>query len=118
MRSFIALLGIVLSSLSLHAYAQSPISVKVRAILVDGQLNQKPIPRLPITITRVDAVDVAVVNVKTDFDGTVDVPLEPGRFRIETGTVTFDGKQLRWNETVDVTGVTTVDLSRDTQVVQ
>ncbi len=59
---------------------------RVRAILVDGQLNQKPIPRLAVTITRLDPSDSAPLTIKTDFDGSAEVALAPGKYRFETGS--------------------------------
>jgi S1-C subfamily serine protease len=85
--------------------------LKVRVILIDGKLDQKPVPRFALTITPTGGEPIAV---RTNFEGTVDVPLPAGRYAVETPEpVAFDGKLYRWTGDFDVTGTTRLDLSND-----
>lgn len=93
---------------------ETPIRVTLRAILVDAQLNQKPVPRMAVTITR-DAAEPIVV--RTDFDGQASVDLPAGTYKFEVTTpVRFEDQQLTWSQTVNVTGETTVDFSNDNAI--
>lgn len=90
----------------------------IRAVLIDGQLGQKPVPRLAISVVPLDVVDASPVTVKTDFDGMVAVTVAAGTYRLETASpVAFEGKQFRWNETVEVVGAMTIALSNDNAIV-
>jgi hypothetical protein len=67
--------------------------VHVRAILIDGQLNQKPVPRLELRIA--SATDAAVATARTDFDGHVDIELPPGRYTLTTPSgVSFEASPI------------------------
>jgi S1-C subfamily serine protease len=95
------------------AFAADTATVRIRAILVDGALNQKPVPRLAIAIVPLD-VTADPIRIKTDFNGLGEVQLPPGRYRVESeAPVGFEGKQYGWRETIEVAGDTTLDLSND-----
>jgi S1-C subfamily serine protease len=92
------------------------VRVNVRAILIDAQLNQKPVPRMVVTITREGSAEP--ITVRTDFDGTSSIELVPGTYRFEVATpVRFEDQQLTWSQVVNVTGPTTVDFSNDNATV-
>jgi S1-C subfamily serine protease len=92
--------------------AQSaPVRVTLRAILVDGQLNQKPVPRMAISILQGSGDPVIV---KTDFEGHASIDLEPGDYRFDVTTpVRFEEQELTWSQAITVTGETTIDFSND-----
>ena len=95
------------------AFASLTETVKIRAILVDGSLNQKPVPRLTVVITPLD-VQAEPIRVKTDFGGLAEVQLPKGRYRVESESpVPFEGKHYAWSETIEVVNATSIDLSND-----
>ena len=87
--------------------------VHVRAILIDGQLNQKPVPRLELRIA--SATDAAVATARTGFDGHVDLELPPGRYTLTTPSgVSFDGQSYSWRLRLTIKAAPlTVTLSND-----
>src|SRR5262245_9923706 len=104
-------LALVLCALS--ALAVETHTLKIRAILVDGSLNQKPVPRLTVAIVPLD-VTTDPIRVKTDFAGLAEVQLPAGNYRVESESpVMFEGKNYSWRETIAISGATTLDLSND-----
>ena len=76
--------------------AQTPnIKVKVRAVLYDHDLNQKPVPHLALKFHSAEkGTDTAAT---TSLDGTTDVELAPGKYQISTGKpIEFQGKTYTW----------------------
>ena len=65
------------------AQVESP-KVTIRAILVDKDLNQKPIPRLSLRLTRSDVTGTEPYSARTNFDGTAGLELPPGRYHLST----------------------------------
>jgi S1-C subfamily serine protease len=102
-------------SFVLPAYAQAPnVSLQVRAILVDKDLNQKPVPRLSMVITP-DSQAGAPTKLMTDFDGRTRTELAPGKYKLVTSpALEFQGKRLTWKLDIDMSGTEkTVVLSND-----
>lgn len=101
--------------LALTASAQQPsTTLKIKAILVDADLNQKPIPHLTIVVT--DAANTAPPQeIKTNFDGTAQATLTPGRYRLTTPAgVDFQAKHYSWQMEIDAKGETvSLELSND-----
>jgi S1-C subfamily serine protease len=94
------------------AQAQSrPVKVHVHVILVDSELNQKPVPFLNVTLKGVATSS----GVKTGLDGAAETTLPPGAYTITTTKpVDFDGKLYSWSLRVTLTGVEkTVDLTNE-----
>ncbi len=59
----------------------APVNVKVRVVLVDKDLNQKPVPFYVIDL-RPDGAANAPIALKTDLDGKAEKPLAPGHYAI------------------------------------
>lgn len=92
-------------------------TLKIRAVLIDGALNQKPVPRLAVSV-KAAAESAVPVTVRTNFDGIAEVALAPGKYDVTTDPVPFDGKEYRWHQTVDVTVAgASLDLSNDNAMV-
>jgi S1-C subfamily serine protease len=89
--------------------------LKVRAILVDNDLNQKPVPRLSVALVRTDQEGTQPVTAKTGFDGVVELQLSPGKYRLSTPEPTeFPGKKYSWEIEIGVASPeSTVELSND-----
>lgn len=99
------------------AWAQSkPFEVKVRAILVDSDLNQKPVPHLALELAATEAADLnSPHEAKTDFDGKAEFKVVPGKYRLTTPLgVEFQGRHFTWDLKIDVSGEScSIDLSND-----
>src|SRR5882762_1839920 len=94
------------------AQAQSrPVKVHVHVILVDSELNQKPVPFLNVTLKSAATSS----GLKTGLDGAAETTLPPGAYTITTAKpVDFDGKRYSWSLRVTLTGVEkTVDLTNE-----
>jgi hypothetical protein len=99
--------------------AQVPtVRLKVRAILVDKDLNQKPVPRLTLIVKNLNASAAPEITIKTGFDGLAESKLEPGKYRITTPQpVDLQGKRYSWDQEVVLSGVEqTLELSNDNAI--
>ena len=109
---------IVLSLLCLcgSSWSQADTStVKVQAILVDKDLNQKPVPHLAIHVVADASPLGRPRDGKTDFEGKADFQASPGKYRLTTPQgVDFQGHHYVWEVQIDVRGPSvSVDLSND-----
>jgi S1-C subfamily serine protease len=94
------------------AQSQSrPVQVHVRVILVDSELNQKPVPFLNVTLKGAATSS----DVKTRLDGTAEITLPAGAYTVTTAKpVDFDGKRYSWSLRVTLTGAEeTIDLTNE-----
>ena len=89
--------------------------VKVRAILVDQDLNQKPIPHLRIILAGDSNNPDSSIEVKTDFGGNAEFQAPHGRFRLTTPQgVDFQGRHYAWEIDINLSGESvSIDLSND-----
>lgn len=87
------------------------VKVHVRVILVDSELNQKPVPFLSVTLKGAATSSV----VKTQLDGSAEVTLPAGAYTVSTAKpVDFDGRHYSWSLRVTLTGAAqTIDLSNE-----
>jgi hypothetical protein len=87
------------------------VKVKVRVILVDHDLNQKPVPFLLVSLKS----GAKSSEVKTGLDGTVETKLPPGKYMITTPKPAELGdRRFSWNMTLTITGAQeNVDLTND-----
>ena len=87
------------------------VKVRVRVILVDRDLNQKPVPFLLVSLKS----GAKSVDVKTGLDGTAETQLPPGKYLITTPKPTeLGGRSFSWNVPLTITGTQqSVDLTND-----
>ena len=92
----------------------APVNVKVRVLIVDKDLNQKPVPFYIVNFKNAANAGSAAA-LKTNLDGKVETQLAPGRYSISTPKpVELGGKRYSWNLEIQVTGaVQQVDLTND-----
>ena len=90
---------------------QSSVKVRVRIVLVDKDLNQKPVPFLVVSLKGV----VKTAEVKTGLDGTAETSLPRGIYAVTTPkAVELAGKRFSWNLQVKLSGdEQSLDLSND-----
>ncbi|HYA96584.1 MAG TPA: S1C family serine protease [Methylomirabilota bacterium] len=89
------------------------VKVKIRAILVDRDLNQKPVPFLVVSLKREEGG--AATEVKTGLDGTAQAQLPAGQYELSTPKpAELGGKRFSWSLKVAVAGTETqIDLTND-----
>jgi hypothetical protein len=90
------------------------VSVKVRVLIVDKDLNQKPVPFYIVNLRNVGSSD-APAALKTDLDGKAEKQLPAGRYAVSTPKpVDLGGKRYSWNLEIQVTGAEQrIDLTND-----
>jgi S1-C subfamily serine protease len=92
----------------------APVNVRVRVVLVDKDLNQKPVPFCIVNFRNLATAD-APAALKTDLDGKAEKQLPPGRYSLSTPKpVELAGKRYSWNLEIQITGAEQrVDLTND-----
>jgi S1-C subfamily serine protease len=91
----------------------APVNVKLRVLLVDKDLNQKPVPFYIVTFR--DAIAGSSIELKTDLDGKAEKQLPPGKYSITTSKpVELGGRRYSWNLDVQISGAEQhIDLTND-----
>jgi S1-C subfamily serine protease len=103
----------VLLSVCAFALQAAPdlVKVRVRVILVDRELNQKPVPFLLVSLKN----GAKSTEVKTGLDGTVETRLPPGKYVITTPKpAELGGRRFSWSVPMTITGAQeNVELTND-----
>ena len=90
-----------LAMLAFTLCAQAQVKLNLHIVLVDRDLNQKPVPSFHIKLQRTDA-SADPLDVKTALDGTCTQLLPAGKYRLSTPQpIDFQGKRYSW--TLDLT---------------
>lgn len=99
-----------------RAWSQTS-QLKIQAVLVDKDLNLKPVPRLSIMLQPENGEPATL---RTSLEGIVEAELEPGRYHLTTADpVEFQGKRYSWSlELVLDQPHQTVELSNDNATVE
>lgn len=99
---------------------EATVHLKVRAVLIDKDLNLKPVPKFSFTLQKLPA-DPAVppMAMKTGLDGVTEADLPAGRYQLVTPEpVEFQGKRYSWKlEVILAPPGQTLDLSNDNAVI-
>ncbi|HEX4545610.1 MAG TPA: hypothetical protein VH110_04570, partial [Candidatus Acidoferrum sp.] len=92
----------------------SPVNVKLRVVLVDKDLNQKPVPFYVVSFRNTVSGDTSS-ELKTDLEGKAEKQLPPGKYSITTSKpVELGGKRYTWNLEVQINGAEQhLDLTND-----
>lgn len=109
-------LAALLVALAVPALCQvDTAKVTIRAILVDKELNQKPVPRLALIFVRSGIPNAEPISARTSFDGLAEVQLEPGTYQLSTpDPIEFQGKRYSWETELSVSPPeTSIELSND-----
>src|SRR5215467_15555141 len=70
------------------------VKVRVRVILVDQELNQKPVPFLVVSLKS----GAKSAEVKTGLDGTAETQLPPGKYTVATPkAVELGSRRFSWS---------------------
>jgi S1-C subfamily serine protease len=91
------------------------VSVQIKAILLDRDLNQKPVGKSKFTIISFGGQSPATTDVTTRFDGVAEVSLSPGKYHvISVQPLDFQSKRYSWNVELNVAAPATIlELSND-----
>jgi S1-C subfamily serine protease len=113
-KSFLAAVSIVCFCAPVGAQAPSP-RLRITAVLVDSDLNQKPVPHLDVVVSSEPGAPAFVREVRTDFSGSAKLEVPPGKYRLVTPLgIDFQGRHFSWEVEVAVTAESVgVDLSND-----
>src|SRR5215467_7403350 len=87
------------------------VKVQLRVILVDKDLNQKPVPFFVVSFKGA----AKTPEVKTGLDGSVETQLPAGKYEVTTSKpAVLGGKRFTWNLRVTLTGTDQkLDLTND-----
>src|SRR5258708_38276477 len=78
------------------------VKVLVRVILVDQDLNQKPVPFFVVSLK----CGAKASEVKSSLDGTAEAQLPPGRCTVSSPKpAELGGRRFSWNIQVSLSGV-------------
>jgi len=99
---------------SLRSQVDMP-NLKVRVILVDKDLNQKPVPHLAVLLVADSNDPGSSHEVKTDFEGKAEFQAPPGNYRLTTPQgVDFQGHHYAWEMEINLSDRSiSMDLSND-----
>ena len=102
------------------AFAQeAPVHLKVQVVLIDKDLNLKPVPKFSFTLQKQPAGAAAPIALKTGLDGIVEADVPAGRYQLLTPEpVEFQGKKYSWKLELSLAPPgQTLDLSNDNAVI-
>ena len=114
MYAYVLMASLMFTSGTYPQLQTAPVNVRVRVVLVDKDLNQKPVPFCIVNFRNLATAD-APAALKTDLDGKAEKQLPPGRYSISTPKpVELAGKRYSWNLEIQITGAEQrVDLTND-----
>lgn len=95
------------------------VNVRLRVLLVDKDLNQKPVPFFVVYFRSVGDAAPSI-ELKTDLDGKAEKQLPSGKYFIASAKpLDLSGKQYSWNLEMQISGVEQhVDLTNDNAKVE
>ncbi len=99
---------------TLCAQAQM-VQVTLRIVLVDRDLNQKPVPSFRVTLERADSPGAEAIELKTALDGTCQKSVPSGKYKLKSAQpIEFQGKRYSWSLDVTLSGAQQViELTND-----
>jgi S1-C subfamily serine protease len=84
-------------ALSMLVHAQT-VKVNLHIILVDQELNQKPVPWFHVTLRREDTQNSELFDLITKLDGTCDRVVPTGRYELVTPhAIDLQGRRYTWS---------------------
>jgi len=95
------------------------VNVKLRVLIVDKDLNQKPVPFYIVNF-RNQANSSSSTEMKTDLEGKAEKQFAPGRYSIIAAKpMELGGKRYSWNLELQIAGVEQhIDLTNDNAKVE
>ncbi len=99
---------------SVSAQVQA-VKLKIQVVLIDRDLNQKPVPKFALTLRRLAQTSSEQIVLKTGLDGIAETELPPGRYQLSTPQpVEFQAKRYAWDLEITLSQAEqTVELTND-----
>src|SRR5215470_11779668 len=96
------------------------VKIKLEIILVDQNLNQKPVPWFHVRLRREDSRNPEAFELKTKRDGTCDTAIPAGRYELATPQpINLKGSLYTWSMEVMLSGAQArIELSNDNATVE
>jgi hypothetical protein len=106
-------------ALTMMAQAQT-VKVNLHIILVDRELNQKPVPWFHVTLCREDTQNSETFDLKTRLDGTCERAVPAGRYELATPRpIDLQGRRYTWSMEVSfIGGQEIIELTNDNATVE
>ncbi len=104
---------------SVAATEVAPVTVAIKAAVIDTDLSVRPIPKQRFEIVPNGESMGESLFVTTSFSGEVEARLAPGRYRIRSAApLQFGGRSMKWDVAFEVKGdgPITLELSNDNAV--
>ena len=93
---------LALFATTVFAHAQT-VKVKLHIVLVDRDLNQKPVPLFRVVLQPASGGDP--VELKTGLDGTTEQAIAAGKYKLSTPQpLDFQGKRYNWAMEITLSG--------------
>src|SRR5205823_1069719 len=101
------------------AHAQT-VSVSLRIVLVDRELNQKPVPWFLVRLRREGTQNSGISELKTRLNGECETAVPAGRYELVTPqSIDLQGKRYTWSMEVTLTGShEIIELTNDNATVK
>ncbi len=96
------------------------VKVRVRVILVDQELSQKPVPFFVVSLKSGAKAAAKAAEVKTSLEGIAEAHLPPGRYTVSSPKpAELGGRRFSWNIQVSLSGAEqSLDLTNDNAKVE
>src|SRR2546428_2634564 len=116
MKRYLSVVLLGLLSVCLTLAQPNLVKVRVRVILVDQDLNQKPVPFFVVSLRS----GAKAAEVKTSLEGTAEAQLPPGRYTVSSPKAAeLGGRRFSWNIQVSLSGgEQSIDLTNDNAKVE
>ena len=111
MKRSLSLILVLLASSCAALPQPNLVKVRVRVILVDQELSQKPVPFFIVSLKS----GAKTVEVKTSLDGIAEAQLPPGRYTVSSPKpAELGGRRFSWNTQVSLSVADhNIDLTND-----
>jgi len=105
--------------LNMPVQAQA-VKVNLQIILVDRDLNQKPVPWFHVRLRRKDSQNPQVFELKTKLDGKCEIAVPAGQYELATPRpINLEGRLYKWAMEVTLTGTQeNIELTNDNASVE
>jgi len=96
------------------------VKLNLHIVLVDRELNQKPVPWFHVTLHSKDTQDAEDLDLKTKLDGTCEGAVQPGRYELTTPQpIELQGRRYKWSMEVSISGTQEmIELTNDNAVIE
>ena len=96
------------------------VKLSLQVILVDRNLNHKPVPWFHVRLRREDSQNRELFELKTKLDGTCDTAVPVGRYELATPqSINLEGNAYKWSMEVSLSGAQQhIELTNDNATVE